>query len=68
VLVLIPTLCPKELQAGVASKAGAVPKGEHFFFDQKLITGRDSCLYWLLRFGVLVGTDRHSELRFRDLA
>jgi hypothetical protein len=29
---------------------------------------RDSGLYWLLRFGVLVGTDRHSELRFRDLA
>jgi hypothetical protein len=56
------------VQTTVASKAGAVPKGEQIFFDQKLITGRDSGLYWLLRFGVLVGTDRHSELRFRDLA
>jgi hypothetical protein len=44
------------------------PRVNKFFFDQKLITGRDSGLYWLLRFGVLVGTDRHSELRFRDLA
>jgi hypothetical protein len=39
----------------VASKAVAVPKGEQkFFFDQKLITGRDSGLYWLLRSGFLL--------------